>query len=63
MSKALEPLVRIKPDFQRWEPIACGFSRGTPGEHEVFAPRARRRRKPENPVVKRRAKRAPPKNY
>ena len=41
---------------------SCGFSRGTPGEHEVFAPRARRRRKPENPVVKRRAKRAPPQN-
>ena len=36
LQKALEPLVRIKPGFQRWEPIACGFSRGTPGEHEVL---------------------------
>ena len=28
-----------------------GFPRYT-GEHQVFVPRARRRRKPENPVVK-----------
>ena len=41
----------------------CQFSRGTPGEHEVFAPRVRRRRKPEKPVVKTRAKRAPPQNF
>ena len=54
-NRSKEPLVRIKSDFQRWNPIACQFPRGTPGEHGVFAPRARRRRKPENPVVKRRA--------
>ena len=50
--KGLEPLVRIKPGFPSCEPIACSFSRDKKNEHEVFAPRARRRRKPENPVVK-----------
>ena len=63
MEKALEPLVRIKPGFQRWKTIACQFSRGTPGEHKVFAPRARRRRKPEHPVVKSERSELPPKIY
>ena len=59
--KSSRALHCIKPDFPSWKPIACGFSRDKKNEYEVFAPRERRRRKPENPVVKRRAKRAPPK--
>ena len=39
--------MRIKPDFQRWKRFTW-----VNHEHEVFALRARRRRKPEQPVVK-----------
>jgi len=52
--------VRIKPGFPIWEPIACRFSRDKKNEHEVFAPRVRRRRKPENPVVKKGERSKPP---
>ena len=52
--------MRIKPDFPSCEPIACVFSRAKKNEHEVFAPRVRRRRKPENPVVKKGERSEPP---
>ena len=51
--------MRIKPDFPSWKPIACGFSRDKKNEHGVFAPRARRRCKSENPVVKRASEASP----
>ena len=34
-NRASKALVRIESDFQRRTPIACQFSRGTPGEHGV----------------------------
>ena len=61
--KSSRALWSIKPGFQSSRTIACGVSRGTPGEHEVFAPRARRRRKPENPVVKRASEASPPPKF
>ena len=47
-SRRLQNSVPIKIIIR--QPPECGFSRDKKNEHEVFAPRARRRRKPENPV-------------
>ena len=40
--KSSRALHRINPDFQRWKPMACSFSRDKKNEHEVFAPRRSR---------------------
>jgi hypothetical protein len=63
LQKALEPLVRIKPGFQRWEPIACGVSRGTPGEHGVFAPRVAPQAQAREPGSKKASEASPPPKF
>ena len=56
--------MRIKPDFQRCQPIACGFSRDKKSAERFFAnTKCSRRGEAEHPVVKRASEASPPPKF